>query len=424
MIQFMVSCSIKRLLTLVFSLLETISVSSQCNNLDVTSPKGNTTEFAIGSFHDGIIPPEKDTLSLMVEKQRDVLYVYVPLDTKRCSYVCYPLKHRVLRYSENVYPSFLDNWGIMQPYSTKYFQGIMECVNVLFNTGESELSVSLPSGEMDVNRYIYVGGCAHGFENIVSTTEGRRFFISIDDEEVLEDSSFELHKCSKIEVFQESELVQAYTNTNPWSIATKKWCFSKNGVTITTRLTILRELPLLNAMFGMFCVYRHVDGDDSMPYLTSRAFKDNDSLNVYNIEDGWEISSENVALQFKDSNCRMITLYGDTDYEFSINISDATIKSNGGMCMGTNRLGYNKVYFDLTGVYQPNVGEILEAKQTWSIISHSIDSDNTTTGVSTTPYISAPEHQDYYFDINGRKIRKGRFSRGFYIHNGKKYVYH
>lgn len=346
----------KRLVLITIAFIGTLSVSTQCY-ADVYL--GDNDSFNSAT-------PEVASVQLMVEKRVDVLLVYCPLYVDDSLFVCYPLRHRFKAFSENAYPSYLDNWGIMQPYSAKLSDGKMECVDVLFNVGESELSVSLPTGEIGSNRIVYVGGNAHGFENIVNGIEGRSFRIHIDGEEIKEDSVLELRECVNVNVQQETELVQAYTNTNPWSTVTKNWRFTEDSLTISTGMTILRDIHLTNSLFGMFCVYRHKNGDPLMPYLTSRAVKNNDPT-VYNVEDGWDSLAENLSLRTKDHDCTSITLTGDLDYEFTISITDAQTLANGGMNIGTNGLSYNKVYYDLTGSYQPQIGEILSAKQIWKI---------------------------------------------------------
>lgn len=312
------------------------------------------------------VMPEITSTQLMVEKKVDALLVYSPLNIDDSLYVCYPLKHRYKAFKENTYPSYLDNWGIMQPYSAIISDGKMECVDVLFNVGESELAVSLPSGKIGSKNDCYVGGNAHGFENIVNGTEGRFFRILIDGEEIKEDSVLELRECANVDVQQETELVQAYTNTNPWSTVSKNWRFTMDCLTISTEMTILKDFHLTNSMFGMLCVYRHNNGNTLMPYLTSRAVKNNDPT-VYIVEDGWESLTENLPLRTKDRDCTSITLTGDSGYEFTLSILDTKTKANGGMNIGTNGLSYNKVYYDMTGSYQPQIGEVLSAKQIWKV---------------------------------------------------------
>lgn len=354
------------LLFVVFFLV-TITMSSHCYQGDYYSEvnKGDVSLDSVGCSLSYGSTSDKSK-KLLVEKQKDILYVYIPLDSIIGNYICYPLKHRSICFSENKYPSFLDNWGIMQPFSATVSNGVSNIIDVLFNEGESELAISVPSGENE-KRYVYVGGYAHGFEVIVNNNDGRSFKIFVDDTEIKEDTSFNMKTCDLVNVVQETELYQAYTNTNPWSLVMKNWKFTQEGVSIMTRMTMLRELSLNNSFFGMFCVYRHVNGDKTRPYLTSRAIKDTDSLIVYCTEDGWDDLPENKKLRKKDKDCRKIIQYGETDYKFSIQIADATMKEDGGMSMGTNNLSYNKVYFDLTGIYQPKTGEVLQATQLWSI---------------------------------------------------------
>ena len=122
------------------------------------------------------------------------------MDIDDSLYVCYPLKHLYRALSENAYPSFLDKWGIMQPYTAKLSNANMECVDVLFNVGEAELVVSLPSGKIGPTKNVFVGGNAHGFENIISNSLGERsFVIRIDGEEINEDTLFTVREYVSVE---------------------------------------------------------------------------------------------------------------------------------------------------------------------------------------------------------------------------------
>lgn len=307
------------------------------------------------------------TPSMMVEKTASVLTVYCKIEDTT-NYFAYPFVKRYKEYIEGVYCTFYDNWGLVAPYITKFDGSKMTRQMNLFAGGESELAISVPRGDAD-DTYAYVGGAAHGYENIVDSTNGREISIKVDNQLVAELSEFELRACSLVDILQHTQLCQAYTNNNPFADVIKHWLFLPNtesSISITTKLKMLRVVPISMSQFGMFCVYRRSEGISTNNYLTNRGIKANDPFKVYELEDSWESDSINSGIRMKDYNCSKIIEYGEMGYGFSLEIKDANLKSNGGMFVATNNSSYNKIYFDLTGSYTPSVNEELYATQLWS----------------------------------------------------------
>lgn len=281
-------------------------------------------------------------------------------------YIMYPLNYRQAEYVQDAYPSYYDNWGIGRPALCKFDGQTMQELGDLFHGAEAELAIRLPRANGE--DFVYVGGSAHGFENIVVGDNGRHFTMLIDNSRVAETDVFALKPIVSVQVIQESQLVQAYSNSNPFATATKKWSFDQNGLEITTSVEILRSLQFNAAQFGMLGALRHWGGLASNNYLTNKAIKNNKVYKVYDISDNWESDPNNLPLKAKDKECTKIVAYGERNIGFSLEIRDATTKPNGGMFIDTNGgQPYNKIYFDLTGSYTPSVDEVLKATQKWEI---------------------------------------------------------
>lgn len=298
--------------------------------------------------------------SMFVKKDATSLVVFFA--NKKGSYIAYPLVKRYKDFQEGAYPSFLDNWGIENVSEYSFSNGEMSKKAQLFQNGEAELAINLPRFDTEVNTY--VGGHAHGFENIVNAGNGREFVILIDNVKVNEDDELSLRPCSKIEVYQHSNLCQAYSNSNPFADVTKKWVFHEGKVSITTTVKIIRDISIHQAEFGMMCVYRRLNGNIGEPYLTNKAIKDTIPYKTFLIADNWNVPE---LRSIDHDACRVIE-FGDYGLGFAMDITNDNRKPNGGMFVHNNGNGaYNKIYFDLTGDYQAKINEVLHATQILSI---------------------------------------------------------
>ena len=281
------------------------------------------------------------------------------------NYIKVPFKHRYSAFTEGAYPSFLDNWGIYVLQECEFANGSMLQTHTLFQGGEAELAIRCTDG-VNNSIFSYVGGAAHGFENISSTENVRDIVMLLNGNRIAENSVISLQPVEKFEVFAKSLLYQAYTNTNPFAEVVKHWVFIDNKISITTSVKLLRSIEFTNAMFGMFCINRHLDADNTKPYIAGRAIKNNNQFIEYNVEDSWWQISPMPAIGKFDHDCSKISVFGDAQFGASMEILDATLKQHGGMAIGTNAgLAYNKIYFDLTGAYTPSSGEELKATQVW-----------------------------------------------------------
>lgn len=298
--------------------------------------------------------------SMWIKKDATSLIVFFA--NKKGSYIAYPLVKRYKDFQEGSYPSFLDNWGIENVSEYTFDNGIMNKKAQLYQNGEAELAINLP--RVDTEEDTYVGGNAHGFENIVNENNGREFVILVDNVKVNENDVFSLKSCSKVEVYQHSKLYQAYSNSNPFADVTKKWLFYEGKVSITTTVKMLRDMSIHQAQFGMMCVYRRLNGKSGETYLTNKAIKDTMPYQTFIIEDNWNVPE----LRSLDHDACRVVEFGDYGLGFIMEIENDNRKANGGMFVHNNGTGaYNKIYFDLTGDYQANKGEILKATQIWSI---------------------------------------------------------
>ena len=297
---------------------------------------------------------------MFVKKDSTSLTVF--LANKKGSYIAYPLVKRYKDFQEGVYPSFLDNWGIENVSEYTFDNGIMSKKAQLFQNGEAELAINLP--RVDTEEDKYVGGNAHGFENIVNENNGREFVILVDNVKVDENDVFSLKSCSKVEVYQHSMLYQAYSNSNPFADVTKKWVFYEGKVSITTTVKMLRDMSINQAQFGMMCVYRRLNGNSDESYLTNKAIKDTMPYKTFVLEDNWNVPE----LRSMDHDACRVIEFGDYGLGFIMEIENDNRKTNGGMFVHNNGTGaYNKIYFDLTGDYQAKKDELLYATQMWSI---------------------------------------------------------
>lgn len=297
---------------------------------------------------------------MYAEKTATTLMVYCKLPNGK--YAGYPLKYRQKSYTDGKYPSFYDNWGIVNVGIYDKTANGMQLISQIFQGGEAEMAINATSGISSA--FVYVGGSAHGFDNIMSDTNGRCISFLVDNQKISETDSFSLRSVGRVEVLQKSEICQAYTNSNPFAEALKDWIWDNDGFRIKTSVKITRSVAIHQAQLGMFCVYRRWNGDTSQSYLTNRAIKNNLPFEVFNVEDDWDIAELKTA----DYGCTKITEYGEMGYGFSMEIKDANTRSNGGMFVHHNGTGkYNKIYYANCNDFSPNVGDELNATQVWSI---------------------------------------------------------
>ena len=301
---------------------------------------------------------------LYAEKTATKLSIYKKLYNNL--YVRYALEYTYSAYVQDAYPSYYDVWGVNVPVLCSFNGEDFTDIAALFRSAEAEMAIRLPRSGGDESQ-TYVGGDFHGFENIVSDNDVRQFRILVDNVKIEETGTFSLRPIVSASIIQKSELCQAYSNSNPFARVLKEWHFDRNGIEITTSLEILRSVTFMNAMLGMFGVYRHWLGNSSNPYLTNRVVKDDNIFTEYDISDGWENVAANAPLKTADINCRKMTLWGQYPYGFALQIIEPTVKPNGGMKIATNGSTYNKVYYDLTGTYTTEANEKLSCTQKWVI---------------------------------------------------------
>lgn len=302
--------------------------------------------------------PYPRTRKMYVSKTASQMDVYIG-DEGSSDYIRYPFKKRYSAFSEGVYKCFLDNWGVMALSLCQFSDGKFDAGTPIFLNGEAEMAVSVTDGS-DPSKNNYVGGVLHGFENIVEKDGKRGLTITVDGESIGENAVLDLREASKIVMTQSSELCQAYTNSNPFAHAERIWTFENGFLTIKIELTLLRDMHFANGMFGMLCVLRRWQESTSEKYLTSVAVKDSAPLVGLDVKDGWGSMS-------KDHNASRITEYGEMGWSFALCVDESNRKTNGGMFVGTNGNGYNKIYFDLTGSYDAKAGEVLSGQVHWEI---------------------------------------------------------
>ena len=218
------------------------------------------------------------------------------------------------------------------------------------------------------NNIVYVGGRTHGFENIKVSDSIRQFSIIVDNKHIAEDGIINLSQCKKIDIAQYTQMVQAYTNSNPFADVIKKWVFSDGKVKMSSSIRFIRSLKIQRIQQAMMCVFRQISDNFGSFYLTDKAIKENEPYIIYNVSDGWEDVEANEPLTIPDSGCHKITEYGGTSFGFSLAIENNNGESNGGMFVGTNDSTYNKIYFESHSDEEiVSVGKEYYASQIWEI---------------------------------------------------------
>lgn len=300
-------------------------------------------------------------VEMYVKKTANQMDVYIG-EKGGNSWIDYPFKKRSRAWSQGGYPAFLDNWGISALKLCTGSAGSFGTGTDLFLNGEAEMAIQVTDGA-DPSKYTYVGGTLHGFENILTVDGARQLTVTVDGREIGEDGVLDLCKADKIVMTQKSELCQAYTNTNPFARADRLWTFENGRLTIKVTLTLLRDMSFNQGMFGMLCVLRRWEGSTSKPYLTRVAFKDSAPGVGYDVTDGWA-----GGISSKDPRATRITEYGDMGWSFTLAVdSSDRSATTGGMFVGTNGNGYNKIYFDMIGKRDFKAGDILTGQVHWEI---------------------------------------------------------
>lgn len=268
----------------------------------------------------------------------------------------------------DTYPNHLDNWGLGQPRfctrnGTTFTQG-----KDLFLTGEAEAAVQVPD-KRDATVYTYTGGTLHGWENILTDTDGsRQFTIKVDGVPVGEKASLSLTKATKIEIEQHTRIARAYGDPvdDQYATIVKRWLFTDGTVQVYDEYTFTKSIEIKQAKFGMFCVIRDF-GDGS--YLTNLAVKDTNPHKAYLVENNWEkdCKESHDALSSRDIAVKRMEEYGENGISFALQYDGGTLKSKGGFNIGTNGNNYNKIYFDICGGYTPSAGETLYSTVHWEL---------------------------------------------------------
>lgn len=306
---------------------------------------------------------------MLVEKTASQFVVYLKVPGT-ADYFAYPVAYRYKAYTSGQYPSFFDNWGIGRCYVASFSDGVMSQKTLLFQPGEAEFATDVTSGA-DASQQKFVGGAAHGFENIVVGGDGREVLLLVDEQAVGETDTFSLRPCKSVRLITNAEVYQAYTNSNPWAQVRKEWNWADGVMTLNIQLTVLRVLTTGSTYMGMMCVYRRSEGNASNPYLTNRSIKMDNPFKTYITTDGWWDDAANAGLLVPSHDCKEVVEYGELGYGFSMKVVDATIKTNGGMFVNNNASNnqYNKIYLDLTrSGYTPSVNEVLSATVKWTML--------------------------------------------------------
>ena len=298
--------------------------------------------------------------NMFVVKKNNLINVYV----KRidATYIKYPLEYRYSPWNKTIASSstaniYKDNWGIGRVSCCSYSNGVFSDVLPLFSDGEAELA-------MAVNGNSFVGGSAHGYENIVTDELGnRKIFFRIDTANLNEKACFS-GRCDSVIVYQTSRLSLMQTQKQ-FAEVEKRWIFTKDKVSMSVNLTMLSNEYINIAYFNMFCVSRQ-NTYDTLQYITNKAIKNSDIHRVYNLKEYWWNDINENSIAKADTDCSNIKMYGDYPISFEMEVADC---SEGYKSMfitqNTRSTNYNKVYF--TKIYKEtlNKGNTVYATVNW-----------------------------------------------------------
>lgn len=297
--------------------------------------------------------------SLMLSKTENEIDIYKKRSNG--SYIKYPIIHYQSPFVQNEYPSFFDCWDLdIVKLCHKSGESIIEDYN-LFRSGLAECAISLQRGDSAEPENVFVGGGenGHGFENIIVNNGKRNITILIDNQKITENAIIPLKEIKSFSIIQNTQLYQAYTNSNPFAELTREWTFNQDGVILNARIKYLRAISIKNSYIGMMCVLRHQDADNSKPYITKYGIQNNSPFYV------WDFSS--IAYVPKSTSITKFIEYGELGIGFSQEVVDSNRLDSGGMFVSDNGDEYNKIYFAVGSDYTPTLNQLLNAKILWAI---------------------------------------------------------
>ena len=281
---------------------------------------------------------------------------------KRASqdYICYHLYKRYMDWNQSVAddgtnPNYYDNWGIEMLTQESYNNGVFKTIRNLYLEGETELALQI-KGEA------YIGGKAHGYENI-SKTDGIRDFQIFINGTLIGETSESQGIFDNIEINMRTLLSRMQTKTNICQ-ANKQWIFSKDGLRINIGIKFLVEdLEVAHCQMPMLLCLRK----NGNLQITDKAVKGNNIYKIYDVsEDNWVDEPANMPLRARSKDAKYIREWSD-DFSFTLSIEEATYKEGGGMFVTTNQGAYNKIYNDI-GSYTTNTNDVVSSNAIFSIL--------------------------------------------------------
>jgi len=324
--------------------------------------------------------------AMRVEKTSNNMYIYMGHPNSE-NWVRYRFYYRYKNVeSATTYPNRYDNWGLGQPSRCKYDGSsfVLPTEPELFLNGESEAAVQVPDAN---GNNTYTGGTLHGWENILTDGSGQRLIsIKVDGVKVGEKDAFSLKTASRIDIEQQTRIAIAYGDpvTDQYATIVKRWTIAEGRVTIYSEYSFTKDIQINQAMFGMFCVKRidqtnesYAGGKGADPtrgYVTNLAWKDTDKWNVYGMNEGWDKSTHSgynartkSVFSSKDLTTTRVEEFGGKGWTFAMQLDSSCPRTGGGFYIGTNGNNYNKIYFDICGKRAIKSGEVLYSTVHWEI---------------------------------------------------------
>lgn len=267
--------------------------------------------------------------NLYVQKTSDAINVFKRQSDNK--FIKYPIVYRYRAFEEGVYLTGIDNWG-MNPlyYSEMNTNGEMVDIMPLFSGGEAEVALTVPRGD-GVSGFVFSGGAAHGFDQIIVDETGKRHFtLLINEQRIGESDTVSLQPCQKVQMIEEEYIYQPYSNTNPFATVTKIWTITESDVILDVNMKFIRSIEVGNAYAGMFCVLEHYNGDaNDERYITSRAIKNNYPFKEYIIEDFWMAVEYNTWVANHDYNIGDVVINDNSYYVCTVeHTSESTFNPN------------------------------------------------------------------------------------------------
>lgn len=165
-------------------------------------------------------------------------------------------------------------------------------IRPIFQGGEAELAIAVPNSR-GISEY--VGGSAHGSETIIEQTINdaptRQVYLLVNGVKYTEADEIPLQEIQSFEMFQNSNLFQSGTQSNPFATVLKHWVLDSEKFHIYSEITCLRDISVGSCQIAMFCVLR--DDPNGLGKITNTIIKSNKLFEPYDVSNPASIGQDN-----------------------------------------------------------------------------------------------------------------------------------